>query len=156
MFCLGIDPGKKGAVAVVSDGFFSEARVWPYPGDTVSAADLIREIVTEFRPALCALEKVASMPRDGRASAFSFGRNLGAWEGILAALGLPYVYVTPQKWQRALLDSAGGPNPKTRSLAMARRLFPALDLSRKGDHGKADALHLARWALREFHGREAA
>ena len=155
MFCLGIDPGKKGAVAVVSHDL-REAQVWPYPGDAAGAAAVLQEALVEYRPALAALEKVAAMPRDGRASAFSFGRNLGAWEGILSALAVPYVYVTPAKWQRALLDSAKGQDTKDRSLAMARRLFPALDLSRKGDHGKADALHLARWALRELRGREAA
>ena len=80
---------------------------------------------------------------------FTFGRNLGAWEGLLAALHISYVMPAPQQWQRGLIMPSDGADPKARSLAVARRLFPDADLSRKKDHGRADALLLAWWARRQ-------
>ena len=40
------------------------------------------------------------MPHDGSAAAFAFGENVGEIRGVLAALGIPYRYVTPQQWQK--------------------------------------------------------
>jgi crossover junction endodeoxyribonuclease RuvC len=77
---------------------------------------------------------------------FTFGRSFGEWLGILAALGIPHVLVTPRQWQRGLVRPSDGPDPKCRSLAVARRLFPDIDLHRKKDHHCADALLIAYWA----------
>lgn len=140
---LGIDPGASGAVALIThDG----ATVEPWPGDPVAAADLLREWTAQHQIKLAALERVSSRPGQGVASTFSFGANFGAWQGILAALGIPYSMPTPATWQKGLIVGSDGPDPKARALAVARRLFPAVDLHRKGDHGKADALLLALYA----------
>ena len=80
------------------------------------------------------------------ASTFAFGANFGTWQGILAALGIPYSMPTPQQWQKGLIVNSDGPDSKARALAVARRFFPTVDLHRKGDHGKADALLLALYA----------
>lgn len=141
---LGIDPGATGAAALIGpDGL---ALVEPWPGDVVAAADLLRGWVARYRVTLAALERVASRPGQGTVSTFTFGANFGAWQGILAALGIPYTMPTPATWQRGLVLPSDGPGPKARALAVARRLFPAVDLHRKGDHGKADALLLATYS----------
>lgn len=142
----GIDPGQGGALAIIS-GDMQEAYSWDYPGSIEAAADLLREVMFEHHPVLVAIEKVGAMPKQGVSSTFKFGQNFGSWLGALSALQLPYIVVTPSKWQRSVLDSGGG-DTKTRSLSMARRLFPGVDLSRKKDHGKADALLLALYASR--------
>jgi len=95
------------------------------------------------------------MPKQGVSSTFKFGMNFGAWQGILAALRIPYITVTPRQWQKALLDAGTG-ETKARSLNMARRLFPEVEMRFKADDGKADALHLARWAQREYQMKGAA
>lgn len=148
MSFLGIDPGQKGGIAIMEAPGVADA--WRYPGDIPEAAALLRRIHDETQIMLACIEKVQAMPRAGKvkmgaASSFKFGTNFGAWQGILSALGIPYVMVTPAKWQKALLDSGTG-ETKARSLNMARRLFPGIDLRFKADDGKADALHLARWA----------
>lgn len=151
---LGIDPGAKGGIAVLNAGGVAEA--WRYPGDIPEAAELVRSIHLAAPIKLACIEKVGAMPRPaaggkvsmGAQSSFKFGANYGAWQGILSALGIPYVMVTPAKWQKALLDSGTG-ETKARSLNMARRLFPDVDMRFQADDGKADALHLARWAMRE-------
>lgn len=152
---IGIDPGVKGGLAVIrADG---TAGAWRYPGDMHEAARLLREVIDNETAGgvvvLAAIEKVSAMPRGGpkgevkmgASSAFKFGGNYYGWMWAMSALMVPYTTVTPQKWQKALLDSGTG-ETKERSLNMARRLFPGVDLRFKVDDGKADALHLARWA----------
>ncbi len=142
----GIDPGQSGGLAVVS-GDKQEAYAWDYPGSIEEAADLLRAVMFEHSPVLLAIEKVSSMPKQGVASTFKFGQNYGVWLGALSALQIPHIIIAPTKWQRAVLDSGGG-DTKARSLSMARRLFPSVDLTKKKDHGKSDALMLAIYASR--------
>jgi len=139
---MGIDPGKMGGIAIIHpDG----AEAWRYPGDVVEAAAIVRGLMMHHSIKLACIEKVASMPGQGVKSMFSFGQNFGAWLGILAALNIPHTTVTPRQWQKAMLDAGTG-DTKARSLNMARRLFPDIDMKYKCDDGKADALHLARYA----------
>jgi crossover junction endodeoxyribonuclease RuvC len=141
---IGIDPGKTGALAVIHP---EGAEAWRWPGDVVTTADLLRDVLTRHRVTLCCIEKVASRPGQGVRSVFTFGENFGAWQGLLAAFAVPYTFATPHQWQKAVLDAGGG-DTKVRSLNMARRLFPDVDLSRKGDHGMSDALLLALYVKR--------
>lgn len=148
-FYMGIDPGMSGAVAVIGpDGF---ADVWDYPGELFEAGVLLRQLCIDYPITLCAVEKVASMPKQGVASSFKFGMNFGGWLMTLGALGTPHTLVTPRTWQKVCLDSGTG-ETKARSLSVARRLFPDLDLSKAKHDGRADALHLARWAKKESEG----
>lgn len=143
---VGIDPGQSGAVAVI---FRAGQIVEDWPGCPARAAELLLNWRIEFNVELAALESVHAMPGQGVKSMFAFGRNLGAWEGLLAALHVGYVMPTPQQWQKGLVMPSDGADPKARSLTVARRLFPDADLSRKKDHGRADALLLAWWARRQ-------
>ena len=142
MSYIGIDPGKGGGIAIIHQ---EGADAWRYPGDIVSAAGLVAGLHAQHRIRLAVIEKVGARPGQGVTSMFSFGQNFGGWLGILAALGIPHMLVTPRKWQSAMLDAGTG-DTKARSLNMARRLFPEIDLRFKADDGKADALHLARYA----------
>lgn len=137
---IGIDPGASGAVALISDDV-ALAENWP--GDPVAAADLLRSWSVQYSIRFAALERVASRPGQGVSSVFSFGVNFGTWQGLLAALAIPFIMPTPQSWQKGLIVPSDGPDPKSRALSVARRLFPSVDLHRKSDHGKADALLLA-------------
>lgn len=144
----GIDPGAGGAIAIISEDL-QMVEVWDFPGSVEAAANLLRSIMLEHHPALTCIEKVASMPKQGVASTFRFGQNFGGWIGALAALQVPFITATPSKWQKAVLDSGTG-DTKQRSLSMARRVFPTIDLSRNKDHGRSDALLLGLYA-RNWH-----
>lgn len=143
-FCfLGIDPGQTGALAAITrDG---ETMVFDWEG-IESIGPAITSIRARWRIAGACIEHVHSMPKQGVASSFNFGVNFGAWQGALAALLVPYSLVSPQKWQRSMLDDTAG-DTKERSLAGARRLFPDCELHLKKHNGRADALHLARYAM---------
>lgn len=141
---IGIDPGQSGAVALISqDG---EVRVKDWPGCIVNAADYLRAWRVDFSIELAALESVHAFPGQGVSSMFKLGQNFGAWQGILAALGIPHVLVRPQAWQAGTLCKGDGPDTKSQSLVAARRRWPDVELGRKKDHGRADALHLAAHA----------
>jgi crossover junction endodeoxyribonuclease RuvC len=145
-FC-GIDPGQTGALALLPQGELPRVEDWP--GDPSAAAEILRNWIAEFSIELAALERVNAMPKQGVSSTFKLGCNYGAWQGILGMLGVPYVMPTPREWQKGLVKPSDGPNPKARSLAVARRLFPDAELSRKRDNGRADALLLAWWAKKQ-------
>ena len=148
IYFLGIDPGQKGGLAVINDlGEALEAH--RYPQDIPTAAAMLGFIHRRCPIMLAAIERVHAMPGQGVSSMFKFGQNYGAWQGALSALAIPYIVVTPHRWQKALLDAGTG-ETKSRSLNMARRRYPNMDLRYKADDGKADALHLAAWALREW------
>lgn len=149
IFFMGIDPGKTGAIAIIGDD--GSAHVWDYPGELTEAGNLLRSVCLNYSPRLCALEKVATMPKQGIVSAFTFGANFGGWLVGLAILAVPVVLVTPRKWQTACLDSGTG-ETKKRSLSQARRLFPDVDLHLAKHDGRADALNIARYAQINYRG----
>lgn len=142
MIYIGIDPGMKGGIAVIG----INAQAWRYPGDVNAAAGLLHEIIDmhEGHEIMACLEQVHAMPGQGVSSTFKFGMNYGAWMGLFAAMKIPYITVTPHKWQKTVLDAGTG-ETKARSLSMARRLFPNVDMQYKADDGKADALNIARY-----------
>ena len=102
---IGIDPGQKGAMAVIIEMGDTQCdyRVWDYddPGALQFLQNLRQNCMIHV-----VLEKVSAMPKQGVSSTFKFGKNLGVWIGRLEALGIAYDWVTPQKWQKALFDSA--------------------------------------------------
>lgn len=96
---IGIDPGMGGAFAWVEKDEYFAVKMPDTPRDI---AELVEDIlVISFDP-IAYIEKVHSMPRDGVASSFKFGRNVGVLHGMLAAFGVPMVEVSPQKWQQGM------------------------------------------------------
>lgn len=98
--------------------------------------------------ALVVLENIHSMPKQGVASSFSFGKGFGMWLGIVAAFKLPMELVSPQRWKKEILVDMGQGKDASRFKAIA--LFPSIaeQLSRKKDDGRAEALLLAEYGRR--------
>jgi crossover junction endodeoxyribonuclease RuvC len=148
---LAVDPGISGAIAFI----FPEApdRVatedMPVAAGDVDAVTLASRI-TAMGPAIAIVERVSSMPKQGVASTFRFGRSFGTAIGVIGALKVPLVFVTPTKWKAHFRLSAD----KEQSRAMALRLFPACaeQFQRKRDHGRAEAALIALFGLRTCQG----
>jgi crossover junction endodeoxyribonuclease RuvC len=141
---IGIDPGASGAVAFIG---IDEINVFDFDeGDALGFLKFIRQGHT----CKAVIEKVSAMPGQGVSSTFKFGTNFGQWIGRLEALGIPFDFVTPQKWKKAIFDSMPKGDVKEMSRDRAIRLFPemALHLKRKKDHNRAEALLLAEYARR--------
>lgn len=154
---IGIDPGLDGAVAILPDGILIDTPTLTVQGKGKSkkreyaVASMVQTLIGRASSeSWCALEKIHAMPGQGVTSMFSMGVGLGLWRGILAALFIGHEEPTPQRWQKVMLDGMG--KGKDASRLRAIQLFPQLadQLSRKKDHGRADALLLAEYARRTF------
>ncbi len=151
---IGIDPGLSGAVAVLSGPLGLEFTIFDTPVATVGKKrePVPRQMVEILRPyvenSAASLELVHAMPKQGVASAFNFGRGLGLWIGILAALGIPYDLVSPQRWKAVMMDGMGKEKDAARVRAM--QLFPSASdhLALKKYHGRAEALLIAEYRRR--------
>jgi hypothetical protein len=142
--CLGVDPGIGGAIA-----FY-----WPEVPDRVAVEDMpvvdgavncatLAARIKQMAPDLAIVERVASMPGQGVASTFKFGASYGAVLGVLAALEIRTILVTPGTWKKHFrLDS-----DKEKSRALALRTFSKTTehFSRKKHHSRAEAALVARY-----------
>ena len=157
---IGIDPGLGGAVVVLSDSVIESVHRTPTIAIGKGArrqfnVTAMRSILEAVEPheVMVGIEKVASMPRDGRAGAFRFGQGYGIWLGLLSGLRLPHVEIPPQRWQaRMLAGHPRGPHTKTSAVAAFSSLFPNMPLVRKADWGIADAGLIAEYARRVHFG----
>ena len=149
MIYVGIDPGKKGGIGYISpDGTFAA----PYSGENLR--NICYMINTSKSPAICFVEKVHSMPKQGVASTFSFGVGYGYILGVLEAYRIPYQEIPPQSWKReySLLNA-----DKAASVLMCKKLFPTVSLlptekCRKESDGMAEALLIAEYCRRRYGG----
>ena len=147
---LGLDPGISGAIAFYRPDDPSQVVVADLPVvagviDGRNLAAMIRSLA----PDSAVIENVHSMPKQGVASTFKFGRAFGTAIGILECLGLPIAYVSPTTWKRHYrLDSDA---EKSRRAAL--NLFPASagQFARKKDHNRAEAALLALYAAELVH-----
>jgi crossover junction endodeoxyribonuclease RuvC len=142
MTYVGIDPGAKGAFAILDNG---TVDVLPLDMEEFTAA--MRRL--DPKQTRVVLEHVSAMPGQGVVSMFTFGTGWGRIMGVLEALRIPYELVKPQKWKKAFSVTGD----KNSSIAVAKRLYPGIDLrrterSRKDDDGLAEALLMAEYARR--------
>lgn len=155
---IGIDPGKKGAIAILSEN--EPARVFDMPlmpDGTVDARKLFCDIPAA-EDDFCILEKAQSMPNQSSSSGFVYGKGYGAILATLQILRIPYMEVRPDIWKKhfsiskkkggsAILKSAS----KKIAVAKAMALFPQVPKETfygpKGGlrDGKAEALLLAEF-----------
>jgi Holliday junction resolvasome RuvABC endonuclease subunit len=138
---LGIDPGKSGSLAFVTDS----GSAWTVKGDCThrDLVDAIRDAQGVQPIAFAYIEFVASSPQMGVKSAFSFGQSYGALEMLLAACNVPFERITPRKWQTAMKCLTGG--DKNISKQRCQELFPSMKIT----HANADALLIAECARRQ-------
>lgn len=143
---IGIDVGKNGAIAWITDG---KPCVEKMPETLQDLWELILSIDylpdNEKGDSRCKayIEAVHSSPQMGVTSAFTFGQGFGRLEMALTAAGIPFERVTPQRWQKALGCLTGG--DKNISKRKAQELFPAM----KCTHATADALLIAEYGNRQ-------
>jgi len=150
---IGIDVGLNGAIAMMRGETLTGIVDMPCvtldrngkAKRQISIPELIA-ILDEFKPEEAYCERVFAMSGQGVTSVFSFGRSLGAIEGVLAARLIKTTLVTPQVWQKSMGVSGG----KDGARARAMELFPHnVDYFRLKKHdGRADAALIACWGLR--------
>lgn len=136
---IGIDPGAKGAVAVISqDGELIDAR--SFTASWLEEYEFLEDIMGQY-DVLCGLEKVSSVPGNGVKALFSFGKNVGGWTALLEVLNVPVVEVSPAAWQPKILGAFLKGQSKKVALAYVNKRYPLLQLNSKD--GIADAICIA-------------
>lgn len=141
---LGIDPGAKGGIAVISDSGY---EVLPYSdGQLLNIAASLTD-----ETARCCLEQVHAMPKQGVSSTFKFGVSYGFIKGVLESFGISYQEIPPQRWKKEF----GLNSDKAASVDVCKRLFPtaslrASDRCRTDNDGMAEALLMAEYARRKL------
>ena len=140
MIC-GIDPGAKGAIALLYNDSTAFIYDMPMLGKEVNGAE-VASIFKEFSPESIWIEQVNSFGM-GRTSAYNFGQGVGILKGVMAALEVPYTLVTPQKWKKHF----GLSKEKDYSRLLATRLCPSMadQFARKKDDGRAEAILIAKY-----------
>lgn len=174
MLTIGIDPGLDGAAVALVDGV---PIVWTItPTGKVRHGKGARKVFDPagmewwFRrlcaevyeagageyeaPDFVALEATEARPPKGRNACHSLGYSQGLWEGLLVAHRWPYEIVRAAEWLPKMTRGVPGKGTKDRTVLAARRLLPALDLTRsarssKPHDGLADAGLLGLWAYRQ-------
>lgn len=154
MRILGVDPGRNGALALLTDQGRT-LRVVDLPVLVVKRGNgtkgeldafALHDLLSEMAPDVCYFEKVAGQRGDGVSAAFNFGEITGACKMACILTGARFIPVTPPAWKRAmkLIGAA-----KDDSRAKAMQLWPenASDFRRQKDDGRADAALIAE------HGR---
>lgn len=135
------------------DGALQGVVDMPMGDDEVSGALLAAHIALA-EPDVVVLEKVHSMPKQGVASSFKFGKNYGIVIGVVGGLRHPLVKMTPQEWKR-VNGLIGKDKDASRQLAM--ELWPHLanHFHMRKDDGRAEAALIARaysiTTIREAH-----
>ena len=147
---IGIDPGLTGAIAILNSSDKSIIRLEDMPlipdGSKKKVSGYgLKQIIGSYSSSevdMVYLERVGARSGQGVVSMFSFGRSVGAVESAISLLGLPLIYVAPQKWKRAagLLGA-----DKDASRGKVLDLYPTADVLRKKDTGRADAVLIARY-----------
>lgn len=150
---VGIDPGLTGAVAVITTGGdFVTVEDMPLQFragknikkkrqvDPVALGYLFAAFMKLGTIERVSIELVSARTGQGVTGVFSFGDSFGVLRGVVGAIGLPVDFVSPQSWKRnaGLLKT-----DKDESRLLALRKWHDAPLTRKKDHGRADALLIA-------------
>lgn len=170
MLILGIDPGLSGACALLDHNGIRKVFDIPtmqIPGvgpkalvqrkvDARALLDILLSLCppSDAKP-IVFIEQVGAM--GGKNAIQTIGaliRTVGAIEAVLECLKLRIVYVRPQVWKAeyGLNDaSLNATQKKTKSLEVARRLFPGCtDIKLAKHHNRAESLLLANYGRMEI------
>jgi len=153
---IGIDPGISGALAVLADGQFERFIDIPTrPRRTAAGNEVdVTALAARLRETLAAhpgayafgvMEKVCGHRGQGGAASFNFGQADGMVRATFESVGIPFIEVYPQTW-KMYLRMKGMDKEAARQRVICEYPEAASQLKRKKDHGRADALLLAKWA----------
>lgn len=122
---LGIDPGIKGALAVIEDGCVTKILDMPMSRidgrPFIEGSILFRWISDLPKTTQVWMEYIVPYPRQNVKSTFTQARMVGSVEAILYAADFKSInYVRPKEWQSAS-DKKG--HDKKESIVRAKELF---------------------------------
>ena len=173
---VGIDPGKTGAVAMITptpSPYAVDDIVDFLDADKTDLSVLVEIFIKANHlntSIFVLLEKPQVMPGSkarrlaagvaaglpegeekevgqGRVGILNYGIAYGEYRGMLKALKIPFAEIHPATWKAAFSLFH---QPKERSIEVAKQIFPSTvdRLTLKKHHGRAEALLIAEYARR--------
>ena len=144
MIVIGIDPGKGGGLASISDS--DSIRVYNCPDSVYEMSRILYSCKNyafiENEKISVAIELVHAFPTDRPSTAFKFGNNYGSWLGIIETLRIPHTKVSPQKWMKDFQPLSKEKRIRKNELKeMAKDIYPKATLK------TADAICIALYGL---------
>ena len=159
---VGIDPGNKGALALLSAEGVAEVIDMPHPKkgeetlQTLAVLQKLKEWSSEYPVLMVALERVHVIPGDGVKSSTTFMQHYGRLQAVGAVFSdqndLSYVEVPPRTWQARRIDAKDRSKTNDKpSMRAVQQKFPEaanLIVGPKGGakDGRSDAIMIADWA----------
>ena len=158
MNIIGIDPGLSGGLAHIDisngkltyiDGIRMPVLQISTKAKAVNAVAILEWFNKQHFDAIV-LERVASMPGQGVASTFAFGRAMGGVEALAQTMAHEHdcrvIYASPAVWKKAM----GLSSNKQASMDMAAVTFGHNPLWQvKANDGIAEAALMAAWHYRQ-------
>ena len=150
---IGIDPGKSGGcgIIVVEDGMETSIN-FKFPKDISLLSVGLMSIIPKgfsLEDVHVLVEHVHAFPKQGSVSTFSFGQNLGQWEGTLYANELDFLYVNPKEWiyWYGVKPGISKKERKRILLQRAKELFPNMKITFK----VSDAMLIANYCMEMYY-----
>jgi len=143
---VGVDPGLTGGLAFIANDTLHDVVSMPVVSGEIQPR-IVREILDLWAPDLVVIEEVHSMPKQGVASTFKFGKGFGILLGVIGGIGHPMERVRPQEWKKEFTLVG---KDKDASRHKATELWPSMAVKwpRKADNGLTDAALIAEWGRR--------
>jgi len=145
---LGIDVGMSGALSswdghelIIHDMPTFEIKKGKTLRKRIDISALKRIVELNHLDTHVFIEQVSAQPGNGAAAAFTYGFGCGVIEAVVQCCGLPFTYVPPQTWKKAMQC----PKDKDAARQRASQLFPQFshNWDRKKDDGRAEASLIA-------------
>lgn len=136
---IGIDPGTKGCISILQPS----GIVTSFSLEDYNAADVLKKYKNNV---ICTIEEPQIFGKHSNpVSILALGKNYGYLTGILEAVGIPYLSVSPVTWKKYFALTK---KEKSASIDKVHELFPGANLYRtpkcKSEHdGIADSILIA-------------
>ncbi|KVD81910.1 hypothetical protein WS62_23425 [Burkholderia sp. ABCPW 14] len=164
MIIVGIDPGIHGAIATLTASDFAHVIDMPirpsHRGgkirnevDPLALRDELRKLVPPDEKGIVVMEDLNAFIGGGaRVGSMASQASLAATKAVVRTVcelaGLPITHVSPKAWQAFYGIATRVESTKKQSLRIAREMFGRELCPLERHDGRADALLIARFALR--------
>ena len=155
---IGIDPGSRGCVAVITD-YLTKPALYDLSnniGDYWYLIEYLRDIQGSYDNSYVVVEDVCGRPGQSCVANTTFMKLAGMAELVAFSLGT-FVKVKPQVWKKYFGLVFGKELTKTqkkhKSIELAKELFPSVaDQLTASKDGRAEALLIAKYCQQLFKG----
>lgn len=95
------------------------------------------------------IEDVHALRGSSAKGTFTFGRNLGVWEGILSTLNIKWIKISPREWQKEYKLTVQGKERKNKLKIFAQRYVNNSKSTFNVTFATADAILIAKYYKRK-------